>query len=591
MSDLRPSGAARDPLRGEGKAAEEAYREDLKAFVDRELPALRAVMLRLHLRRCASCREELAWMRRLTHDMAAIEEPLPASELRDRILSNLPPPERAAVRARPTYRRPIAGFALGAAATVAVAAGLFALRGGGDGTTITKPAQSANPMSGADRNRVAANTPPGAGGIGHNGTSASGGLRAGGIEHGGIVRARPPVEQQQRVAEAQAEPGDEVSRRADEAFKQDWSKRAEAEAIPGQSLQARPGPGRAAPAVSGPRLGAPAASGPRLAAPTGVGPTHMSDSAGVLRLRQLHAGPAIVKPAPVQIAEVQIDVTVDNTAAARRNLGKIVAGIPAESQIRIEAGTAPRPVEAPLTYGAAAAPSVRQRATGEPANGVAAVSPAPPAPASAQAKSNQEAIVVLQAKPHAPAPSAGAASAGGAPDLKSADAGLSETTADRNDKSRSAAAAGSMMRTRRRPSRVMARPRSGGPIKVEAGSSTGTPAESAPGGAADGLRDVATITLRVAEGELPALMRGLKQIGSVHMAPAVPVGVEAARSPGETSSRPAGGTSGGLLNKSAGGLFGGNRSAAGTETGRQEQRLITVRIRILRSTKPPAQAR
>jgi acetolactate synthase regulatory subunit len=82
------------------------YRDDLKAWADRELFGPRRFLLRRHLARCASCRDEIQEMTQITEGLRAGEPsdaPLGAA-LRDKILSDAPPPE--SVR-RPRAPRPL----------------------------------------------------------------------------------------------------------------------------------------------------------------------------------------------------------------------------------------------------------------------------------------------------------------------------------------------------------------------------------------------------------------------------------------------------------------------------------------------------
>jgi len=70
----------------------ENYEEDLKAYIDGELPKLRSWAIRRHLTQCASCREESLTMTQIAEDLRSTEseEVLPAA-LREKILGDRPP--------------------------------------------------------------------------------------------------------------------------------------------------------------------------------------------------------------------------------------------------------------------------------------------------------------------------------------------------------------------------------------------------------------------------------------------------------------------------------------------------------------------
>jgi hypothetical protein len=313
MSDFRPSGAARNPLRGEGSTAEKAYREDLKALVDRELPALRAVMLRLHLLRCAACREEAAWMSRMNADMRAIEEARPGPELRARILASLPQQQSIRIE-RPRSRRPALGYALGAAATVAIAAGLYTLRTGAPGVP---PAHRSNPTLAAhpQPDRIAEYRAPAAPGLAGSGAQAAAPAMSaepktaerGNTEQKPRPPAAPAEKQRQqaaqaqrprdRVALAQPEEQDDTWRRAEAEYNRAWSER-QRDADLKQQSTALPRPDGAAPQPN--PNGTPAISATRT--------------------------PAQVDAGTVQDAQTvvtQIDVIVRDVAAARRNVAAL----------------------------------------------------------------------------------------------------------------------------------------------------------------------------------------------------------------------------------------------------------------------------
>ena len=52
----------------------DALREDLKAYLDGELPLLRRLAAGRHLARCAACREELAMTRRIGNELRDADE-------------------------------------------------------------------------------------------------------------------------------------------------------------------------------------------------------------------------------------------------------------------------------------------------------------------------------------------------------------------------------------------------------------------------------------------------------------------------------------------------------------------------------------
>jgi len=79
-------------------AAHQELLPDLKAWLDRELPAHRVLFVRAHLWICPACREEVKWLKRLGEDMRDLERAVPSPRLRARILAALPdtPPGRPA---------------------------------------------------------------------------------------------------------------------------------------------------------------------------------------------------------------------------------------------------------------------------------------------------------------------------------------------------------------------------------------------------------------------------------------------------------------------------------------------------------------
>jgi len=95
-------------------------REDLKAYVDRELPLWRALSVRRHLAGCAACRKEIEEMANIAERVKPAEPDKIEAELRGRILSAAPAGLADAPK-RPVHR----ANALAWAACV----GLFALIG------------------------------------------------------------------------------------------------------------------------------------------------------------------------------------------------------------------------------------------------------------------------------------------------------------------------------------------------------------------------------------------------------------------------------------------------------------------------------
>ena len=67
----------------------DVYQDDLKAYLDKELPLFRRLAVREHLTRCASCREEITQMTQMTTELRKAEADLPLdSALRARILGS-----------------------------------------------------------------------------------------------------------------------------------------------------------------------------------------------------------------------------------------------------------------------------------------------------------------------------------------------------------------------------------------------------------------------------------------------------------------------------------------------------------------------
>jgi len=74
------------------KMTTDPFEDDLKAYIDGELPWLRSLAVRRHLTRCASCQEEMTTMTQIAEDLRAseTEDALPA-DLRAKILELAPP--------------------------------------------------------------------------------------------------------------------------------------------------------------------------------------------------------------------------------------------------------------------------------------------------------------------------------------------------------------------------------------------------------------------------------------------------------------------------------------------------------------------
>lgn len=112
-------------------------RENLKAFLDGELSPLRRAFARWHITRCAHCREEAAWMRRLGEDMRTLEKSAPNPNLRLRILASLPPPVPMRQPMK-IWRPERAAFRYGPSLALGAAVGAFAL--GGSFAALSRPA-------------------------------------------------------------------------------------------------------------------------------------------------------------------------------------------------------------------------------------------------------------------------------------------------------------------------------------------------------------------------------------------------------------------------------------------------------------------
>jgi anti-sigma factor RsiW len=77
-------------------AACEPIRNDLKAFLDRELPLPERVRVRLHLARCASCREEIRSMNRISNALRSSGSTEMEGKLRSKLVGLIPTDAREA---------------------------------------------------------------------------------------------------------------------------------------------------------------------------------------------------------------------------------------------------------------------------------------------------------------------------------------------------------------------------------------------------------------------------------------------------------------------------------------------------------------
>ncbi|HEV2472792.1 MAG TPA: zf-HC2 domain-containing protein [Chthonomonadales bacterium] len=104
-------------------------RFDLKAYLDGELAAPRALLVRCHLAYCGECKEELVWLKRLGEDMRDLDRATPPPELRDRIMNSLPARPAGLVRqpVRSARLRPRLAHWYAASMAVCAAGGAFAL--------------------------------------------------------------------------------------------------------------------------------------------------------------------------------------------------------------------------------------------------------------------------------------------------------------------------------------------------------------------------------------------------------------------------------------------------------------------------------
>src|SRR5258708_26573976 len=95
--------------------------EELKAFVDGELPILRRAAIRAHVSHCPACREEVKVMEQMSNELKAGDIAALPADLRDRLISVAP--EGAAADSEPETplwrRRPMQVWTGVAAAMVA----------------------------------------------------------------------------------------------------------------------------------------------------------------------------------------------------------------------------------------------------------------------------------------------------------------------------------------------------------------------------------------------------------------------------------------------------------------------------------------
>ncbi len=103
-------------------SAQHSVRADLKAYLDGELSSLPRWLTARHVERCASCRDEMRRLEHLGRQVQHLDQALPGSHLRARILASLPAappvPAPAASRFRPVDARSLAALSrrpLGAA--------------------------------------------------------------------------------------------------------------------------------------------------------------------------------------------------------------------------------------------------------------------------------------------------------------------------------------------------------------------------------------------------------------------------------------------------------------------------------------------
>src|SRR5690349_19539059 len=80
--------------------------DELKAFVDGELPLLRRTAIRAHISHCPACREEVELMEQMSNELRAGDVAALPSDLRDRLISAAPEgPAADAEPETPLWRR------------------------------------------------------------------------------------------------------------------------------------------------------------------------------------------------------------------------------------------------------------------------------------------------------------------------------------------------------------------------------------------------------------------------------------------------------------------------------------------------------
>src|SRR5437868_169096 len=103
-------------------------RDELKAYLDRELSAAEGARVRGHLDDCPDCRREMETMMRLGEKLSVVDQAVPRPELRARILAQLPDaPPTSSARRVPfwSFRWPAFALAAGSLAVIGLLAGLF----------------------------------------------------------------------------------------------------------------------------------------------------------------------------------------------------------------------------------------------------------------------------------------------------------------------------------------------------------------------------------------------------------------------------------------------------------------------------------
>ncbi|MBI3181440.1 MAG: zf-HC2 domain-containing protein [Myxococcales bacterium] len=95
--------------------------QDLTAFLDGELPELRAKQVEAHLPGCPSCAGTLSLIRRTVLQLAALPELSPSLALRRKVMARLDEPSGLTERLRALFRPAVLMPALGMAAAASVA--------------------------------------------------------------------------------------------------------------------------------------------------------------------------------------------------------------------------------------------------------------------------------------------------------------------------------------------------------------------------------------------------------------------------------------------------------------------------------------